>query len=126
VRLLVEVHEEIACLLGGPFPGGMEGDAKDPDVPVRVLDYRQNLGLSGIEQASREEVARQGSPWPGSAGNVTRSARSAAGLTSCGARIRECGCYLRIFVAARGMSSGDLVLVREAAKDLLSTDPVLG
>jgi hypothetical protein len=28
--------------------------------------------------------------------------------------------------SSRGMSSGDLVLVREAAKDLLSTDPMLG
>jgi hypothetical protein len=44
----------------------------------------------------------------------------------CGARIRECGFYLRIFVAARGMSGGGLVLVCEAVKDLLSADPMLG
>src|SRR5450755_1861055 len=27
VRLLVEIHEEIAGLLSGPFPGGMQGDS---------------------------------------------------------------------------------------------------
>src|ERR1017187_3880297 len=33
VRLIAEVHEEVAGLLGGPFPGGMQGDAEDPDAP---------------------------------------------------------------------------------------------
>jgi len=27
--LVAEVHDQVACLLGGPFSGGMEGDAED-------------------------------------------------------------------------------------------------
>jgi hypothetical protein len=59
VRLLVKVHEEVAGLLGGPFAGGMEGDAEDADAPGRVLDYGQDVGLGAVEQVDREEVARQ-------------------------------------------------------------------
>ena len=57
--MLVKVHEEVAGLLGGPFAGGMEGDAEDPDAPGRVLDYRQDIGLGAVGQVEREEVARQ-------------------------------------------------------------------
>ena len=59
MRLLVKVHEEVAGLLGGPFAGGMEGDAEDADAPGRVLDYGQDVGLGAVEQVDREEVARQ-------------------------------------------------------------------
>jgi hypothetical protein len=59
VRLLVKVHEEVAGLLGGPFPGGMEGDTEDADAPGRVLDNGPDVGLGAVEQVDREEVAGQ-------------------------------------------------------------------
>jgi hypothetical protein len=37
VRLLAEVREEVACLLGGPLPGGVQRDAGDADAPGRVF-----------------------------------------------------------------------------------------
>src|ERR1022692_2678146 len=37
IRLFAEVHEEVACLLSGPLPGGMQGDPEDADAPGRVL-----------------------------------------------------------------------------------------
>jgi hypothetical protein len=54
--LLVKVHEEVSGLLGGPFAGGMEGDAEDADAPGRGLDYGQDVGLGAVEQVDREEV----------------------------------------------------------------------
>ncbi len=48
-----------AGLLGGPFPGGMQGDSEDADGPGGVLDHGQDISLGAIEQVSREEVARQ-------------------------------------------------------------------
>ena len=59
MRLLVKVQEEVAGLLGGPFPGGMDGDAEDADAPGRVLDYAQDVGLGAVAQVDREEVAGQ-------------------------------------------------------------------
>src|ERR1035441_6440270 len=47
VRLVAEVHDQVAGLLGGPFPGGMLGDAEDADAPGGVLDYGQDVGLGG-------------------------------------------------------------------------------
>ena len=41
------------------------------------------------------------------------------------ARRNDCGSDLLLLIAAR-LSSGDLVLVRESAEDLLPADPVLG
>jgi hypothetical protein len=44
--LLAEVHEEVAGLLGGPFPGGIQGDPTgDADVPGGVLDHGQDISL---------------------------------------------------------------------------------
>jgi hypothetical protein len=60
--LLVKVHDEVAGLLGGPFAGGMEGNAEDADAPRRVLDYGQDVGLRAVEQVDGEEVARQDRP----------------------------------------------------------------
>ena len=56
---VAEVHDQVAGLLGGPFPGGMQGDAEDADAPGGVLDHGQDIGLGAIEQVGREEVARQ-------------------------------------------------------------------
>jgi len=49
VRLLTEVHEEVACLLGGPLPGGVQRDAEDTDAPGRVFYHRQDVGLGAVE-----------------------------------------------------------------------------
>jgi len=57
--LFAELHEQVAGLLGGPFPGRVQGDAEDTDAPRRVLDHGQDAGLGAVEQADREEVARQ-------------------------------------------------------------------
>jgi hypothetical protein len=59
VSLLAEVREEVAGLLGGPLPGGMQGDPEDAIAPVRVHDHGQDVGLGAVEQLDREEVARQ-------------------------------------------------------------------
>jgi hypothetical protein len=48
-----------AGLLGGPFPGGVQRDAKDADVPRRVPDHGQDVGLGAVEQVDAEEVAGQ-------------------------------------------------------------------
>jgi hypothetical protein len=55
VRLVVEVHEEVAGLLGRPRAGWMLGDAEDADAPGGVLDYGQDVGLGAVEQVGREE-----------------------------------------------------------------------
>ena len=59
VRLLAEVHDQVASLLGCPLPGGVQGDAEDVDTPGRVLDHGQDVGPGAVEQVGREEVARQ-------------------------------------------------------------------
>jgi hypothetical protein len=59
VRLFAEVHEQVACLLGGPFPGGMLGDAEDADAPGGVVDYGQDAGRGAAGQVGGEEVAGQ-------------------------------------------------------------------
>jgi len=59
VRLLAEVHDQVAGLPGGPFPGGMRSDSENPDAPAGVLDHGQDLSLGAIGQFRREEVARQ-------------------------------------------------------------------
>ena len=43
VRLLAEVHDQVAGLLGGPVPGGMHCDAEDADAPGGVLDHGQDM-----------------------------------------------------------------------------------
>src|ERR1019366_5999371 len=59
VRLFAEVHEQVACLLSGPFPGGMLGDAEEADAPFGVLDYGQDAGRGAAGQVGGEEVAGQ-------------------------------------------------------------------
>jgi hypothetical protein len=59
VRLAAEVHDQVAGLLGGPFPSGMHGDSQDADSPGGVLDHGQDIGLGAAEQAGREEAACQ-------------------------------------------------------------------
>jgi hypothetical protein len=59
IRLFAEVYEEVAGLLGGPLPGGMQGDPEDADAPGRVFGHGQDIGLGAVGQAGREEVAGQ-------------------------------------------------------------------
>jgi hypothetical protein len=59
VGLLAEVHDQVACLLGCPFPGWMQSDSEDADAPGGVLYHGQNIGLGAAEQVGCEEVARQ-------------------------------------------------------------------
>jgi hypothetical protein len=59
VRPLAEVHDQVAGLLGGPSPGGIQGDSENRDAPARVLYHGQDVGLGAIEKAGCEEVARQ-------------------------------------------------------------------
>jgi hypothetical protein len=55
VCLVADVHDQVAGLLGGPFPGGMQGDAEDADPPGAVLDHGQDVGLGAVDQVGREE-----------------------------------------------------------------------
>jgi hypothetical protein len=59
ICLVAEVHDQVACLLGGPFPGQVQGDAEEADAPGRVLDHGQDVGLGAVEQVDAEEVAGQ-------------------------------------------------------------------
>jgi hypothetical protein len=58
-RLFAEIHDQVAGLLGGPLPGGMQRDAEDTDAPGRVPDHGQDVGLGAVEQVNAEEVAGQ-------------------------------------------------------------------
>ena len=49
VSLSAEVNQEVASLLGGPFPGWMKGDSEDADAPGGVLDHGQDMGLGAVE-----------------------------------------------------------------------------
>jgi len=51
VRLLAEIHGQVAGLLGGPFPGWMHGDSEDADAPGGVLYHGQDIGLGAVQQA---------------------------------------------------------------------------
>jgi hypothetical protein len=57
--LFAEVHQEVACLLGGPCAGGMESDSEDADASAGVLYHGQDIGLGAVEQVGGEEVAGQ-------------------------------------------------------------------
>jgi hypothetical protein len=52
VCLLAEVHDQVAGLLGSPFPGGMQGDSEDADSPGDVLDHGQDSVESGLSRLS--------------------------------------------------------------------------
>ena len=46
VRLIAGVHQEVAGLLGGPFPGGMQGDAELSALPSDLVRARPRLLLA--------------------------------------------------------------------------------
>src|ERR1019366_5861092 len=43
VHLVAEVHDQVACLLGGPPSRWMLGNSENADPPGRVLDHGQNV-----------------------------------------------------------------------------------
>jgi hypothetical protein len=57
--LSAEVHDQVAGLLAGPFPGWVQRDSEGTDPPGRVFDHGQDVGLGAAGQISREEVAGQ-------------------------------------------------------------------
>ena len=59
VRLLAQVHQQVAGLLSGPLPGRVQGDSEDAYAPAGLLDHGQDISLGTVEQVGREEVARQ-------------------------------------------------------------------
>jgi hypothetical protein len=83
VCLVAEIHEEVAGLLGGPPPGGMQGDPEDADAPGRVLDHGQDIGLGAVKQVDREEVAGQNRLGLGAQELRPGRPRSAAGRGRC-------------------------------------------
>jgi hypothetical protein len=59
VRLLAEVHDQVAGLLGGPVPGGMQSDPEDANAPGGMLDHGQDVSPGAIQQVRGEEIARE-------------------------------------------------------------------
>ena len=57
--VLAEVHDQVAGLLGGPFPGWMQSGSQDADAPAGVLDHGQDVSRGAIEQVRREEITCQ-------------------------------------------------------------------
>ena len=57
--MLAEVHDQVAGLLGGPFPGWMQRDSQDANAPAGVLDHGQDVRPILIEQVRREEITCQ-------------------------------------------------------------------
>jgi hypothetical protein len=57
--LVADVLDQVAGLLGGPFPGGVQGDPEDADAPGGVLDGGQDVGQGAAGQVGREEIAGQ-------------------------------------------------------------------
>jgi hypothetical protein len=55
--LFAEVRDQVAGLLSGPFPGGVQGDAGDADAPGRVPGHGQGVGPGAVEQVHAEEAA---------------------------------------------------------------------
>jgi hypothetical protein len=74
--LAIEIHEQVAGLLGSPCAGRMQGNSEDADSPAGVLDHGQHVSLGTVEQVDGEKVACQdrlglraqelGPGWPGS------------------------------------------------------------
>jgi hypothetical protein len=64
VSLIAEVHDQVAGLLDGPFPGWVQADSEDADAPGRVLDHGQDVGLSpSSRSAVKKSHARIASAW---------------------------------------------------------------
>jgi hypothetical protein len=50
-----EIHDQVPGLLGGPFPGWVQGECEDADAAGRVANHGQGAGLCAAGQAGCEE-----------------------------------------------------------------------
>ncbi len=57
--LAVQVHQQVASLLGHPRAGGVRRDAGNADAPGGVLDHREDIDGRAIEQVDGEQVGSQ-------------------------------------------------------------------
>jgi hypothetical protein len=71
--VVVEVHEQVAGLLGDPGAGGVGGDSGDVDAAGAVLDHEQDVAAAEEDGVDVGEVVREGSRGPVSPGGVARS-----------------------------------------------------
>jgi hypothetical protein len=62
--LFAEVHQEVACLLGGPRAGWMLRDSEDADAPGGVLNHGQDMAwVPSSRSAVNKSHARIASAW---------------------------------------------------------------
>lgn len=54
--LAVQVHQQVAGLLGHPRAGRVRRDAEDADAPAGVLDYGRDISGRAVGQVGGEEV----------------------------------------------------------------------
>src|SRR6266702_4874055 len=54
-----KVHQQVAGLLGGPFPGEAGGDAQDVHPPCADLDHEEHVQASEEHGVNVQEIARQ-------------------------------------------------------------------
>jgi hypothetical protein len=57
--VFAEVHEQIACLLRGPYPRGVRGDAQDMHAPGLDLHHEQDVQPPEEHGVYMQEIARQ-------------------------------------------------------------------
>jgi hypothetical protein len=80
--VVAEIKDQVAGLLGGPFPGWMQGEFEDVDAAGCVVDRGQDVGLRAVEQVDGEESrARIAPAWE--CRNCDQAARSAVGRDRC-------------------------------------------
>jgi hypothetical protein len=59
LSVAVQVHQQVAGLLGHPRAGGAWRDAENADAPGGVLDHREDIDGRAIEQVDGEEAGGQ-------------------------------------------------------------------
>ena len=59
LKLAVQVHQQVAGLLGHPRAGGVRRDAEDADAPAGVLNHREDTAGRAIAQTDGEEARGQ-------------------------------------------------------------------
>jgi hypothetical protein len=62
--LVAEIHDQVAGMLGGPFPGWMHGESEDADAAGRVLDHGQDVACVPSSRSTvKKSQARIASAW---------------------------------------------------------------
>ena len=59
VGSIAEVHQQVACLLGDPGPGGVGGDPADVHAAAVVLDNNDNVEAAQEDRIDVGEVDRE-------------------------------------------------------------------